>query len=83
MTGSGRTLGTVTHWDPATGTGLLDLPGLGGGCRVEAAVVEAGGGAHALRTGQVVDVEWVDEPGRGLHATRVRTRSDLETGPGG
>ncbi|MGY1631961.1 hypothetical protein ACI784_09695 [Geodermatophilus sp. SYSU D01186] len=78
MTRSGTTRGTVIRWDDARRAGLVEAPDLPGDCWVDASVVD--GPRHALRAGQVVDVEWTEPgvEGAAFRATRVVPREDLQ-----
>ncbi len=85
MARSGTTLGTVVRWDEERHSGLIEAPDLPSPCWVDASVVEHRPGGSELRAGQVVEVEWTEEPqGDALvSATRVVHRGDLQTGLGG
>ncbi|SFK56547.1 hypothetical protein [Geodermatophilus ruber] len=85
MTRSGTAQGTVIRWDDARNGAIVEAYDLPGGCWVPAAVVH-GEGSAALRAGQIVEVEWLEEAGaEGLpfRATRVVPREDLQATLGG
>jgi hypothetical protein len=82
MTRSGTSVGTVVRWDEQVPGAVLEVPGLPGDCWADAAVVDTADGT--LRAGQVVSVEWTEEPeqGRPFRAVRVQRREDLQATPG-
>ena len=82
MSRSGTSVGTVVRWDGQARGAVLEVPGLPGDCWADTAVVETADGT--LRAGQVVAVEWTEEPAHGLpfRAVRVQRREDLQTTPG-
>jgi hypothetical protein len=82
MSRSGTSVGTVVRWDGQARGAVLEVPGLPGDCWADAAVVDTADGT--LRAGQVVAVEWTEEPAHGLpfRAVRVQRREDLQATPG-
>ena len=86
MARTGSALGTVLRWDDDRTGAILDAEECPGGCWADASVVvhstQAGG---ALRAGQVVQFEWIDEPAGNcpFRATRVEPREDLQATLGG
>ncbi|MGY1779700.1 hypothetical protein [Geodermatophilus sp. SYSU D01036] len=82
MTRSGTSTGTVVRWDEQARGAVVEVPGLAGDCWADAAAVDPAGAV--LRAGQVVTVDWVEEPahGRPFRAVRVRRREDLQATPG-
>ena len=84
MARSGTSVGTVIRWDDDRNVGVVECPDLPGDCWVEAGALDASAGG-ALRSGQVVEVEW-SESGTDAHpfrADRVTPRDDLQATPGG
>jgi cold shock CspA family protein len=84
MASAGSTFGTVVRWDEERHGGLIEAPGLPGGCWVDESVVVRRG-ARGLRAGQVVEVDWIESPDTDppRRATRVVLRTDLQGGLGG
>jgi hypothetical protein len=82
MSRNGTSVGTVVRWDEQAHGALLEVPGLPGDCWADASVVDTADGT--LRAGQVVSVDWTEEPehGRPFRAVRVRRREDLQATPG-
>ena len=85
MTRSGTSVGTVIRWDEDARGAVIEVPDLAGGCWADASVATRDTAGGALRTGQVVAVEWTETPAGGLpfRAVRVRLREDLQATPGG
>lgn len=86
MARTGTTLGSVVRWDDARGGAVIESPETPGGCWADASVVvhrTTPGGE--LRAGQVVELEWAEEPAEGLpfSAVRVVVRGDLQATVGG
>jgi CspA family cold shock protein len=82
----GTTLGTVVRWDDARGGAVIESSETPGGCWADASVVvHSTSGDHALRAGQVVELEWTDVAAGGLpfSALKVVPRSDLQSTVGG
>jgi hypothetical protein len=82
MSRSGTSVGTVVRWDEQARGAVIEVPGLSGDCWADATVVDTADGT--LRAGQVVAVEWTEEPAHGLpfRAVRVQRRTDLQATPG-
>jgi hypothetical protein len=86
MARHGTTLGTVVRWDGARGGAVIESEETPCGCWADAGVVvHSTTGDHALRAGQVVELDWTDVPAGGLpfSASRVVPRSDLQSTVGG
>ena len=86
MARHGTTLGTVVRWDDARRGAVIESEETPGGCWADTAVVvHSTTGDHALRAGQVVELDWTDVPAGGLpfSASRVVPRSDLQSTVGG
>jgi hypothetical protein len=86
MARHGTTLGTVVRWDGARGGAVIESEETPGGCWADAGVVvHSTTGDHALRAGQVVELDWTDVGSGGLpfSASRVVPRSDLQSTVGG
>jgi hypothetical protein len=86
MARHGTTLGTVVRWDGARGGAVIESEVTPGGCWADAGVVvHSTTGDHALRAGQVVELDWTDVGSGGLpfSASRVVPRSDLQSTVGG
>jgi hypothetical protein len=85
MSRSGTSVGTVVRWDEDARGAVIEVPDLVGGCWADASVATRDTAGVALRTGQVVAVEWTETPAGGLpfRAVRVRLREDLQATPGG
>ena len=84
MTRSGTSVGTVIRWDEDARGAVIEVPDMAGGCWADASVVTRDTAGGALRTGQVVSVEWTETRAGGLpfRAVRVRLREDLQATPG-
>jgi cold shock CspA family protein len=82
MSRSGTSVGTVVRWDEQAHGAVIEVPDLSGDVWADAAAVDTAEGT--LRAGQVVSVEWTEEPAHGLpfRAVRVRRRQDLQATPG-
>jgi hypothetical protein len=86
MASSGSALGTVLRWDEERRGALLDAQECPGGCWADASVVaHSTQGGGALRAGQVVQFDWVEETVSEwrFRATRVEPREDLQATLGG
>jgi hypothetical protein len=86
MERTGSALGTVLRWDDARRGAILDAPECPGGCWADTAVVvHSTEGAGRLRAGQVVQLDWAEDPVGDwpFRATRVEPREDLQATLGG
>ncbi|GAA4755128.1 hypothetical protein GCM10025783_30350 [Amnibacterium soli] len=67
---TGHATATVTSWSDDEGWGVVEAPGLPGGCWVHFSAIQ-GPGFHSLAVGSTVDIEWESTEQDGYHFRAV------------